>query len=221
MKAPIKGFNKASYPKGNVTQYFGENPELYGRVVCKDDRGKQYCLAGHNGVDIVAPWGTPIYAVEDGLVVNHKASPDGYGKHIKIVNYETGHEWTYGHLSRIDVDLNQEMKAGDQIGLMGNTGFVISGATPYWEVNPYAGTHLHLGLRLISNGKTGTQTTYHNGMRAHVIDWRNGYFGAVDWMPLWESSDPDYRQKQLTVISLANTVITLLQKLIAKKQEGK
>jgi len=222
MKAPIRGFNSAAYPKGHVTQYFGENPVLYGRVVCKQDGDNRLCLQGHNGIDIVAPWGTPIFAVEDGFVLNHRDSVTGFGKHIKVINFHTGHEWVYGHLSRIDVDLEQEVKAGDQIGLMGNTGFVISGSTPYWEHNPYAGTHLHLGLRLIDHYKKGDiNTIYHCGMRAHVKDWRNGFFGAVDWMPLWKVDVHAIKPLQLTVVSLANQVILLLQKLIAVKKNGK
>jgi murein DD-endopeptidase MepM/ murein hydrolase activator NlpD len=47
-------------------------------------------------------------------------------------------------LTRIDVFLGQQVEAGAQIGLMGNTGFIVSGLTPYWRYNPYAGTHLHL-----------------------------------------------------------------------------
>lgn len=215
MHVPIKGFKNALYPAGSVTQYFGENKELYSRVVCKDDGGIQYCLQGHNGVDIVAPWGTPIYAVEDALVVTVKNSPEGYGKYIKTLNFDLGHEWTYGHLSRIDVAEGQSIKAGDQIGLMGNTGFVISGDTPYWKNNPYAGTHLHLGLRLVENKNESPRTTYGNGIRAHVKDWRNGFYGAVDWITLlWKDDDND-----MSLIGMLKRLVLKLTLLRDKLQE--
>lgn len=214
MKAPIKGFNSAPYPQGHVTQYFGENPELYSRAVCHKDGDKDYCLAGHNGIDIVSPWGTPIYAVEDGLAVKVKDSAEGYGKHVRVINFTEGHEWSYAHLARIDVKENQQIKAGEQIGTMGNTGFVISGSTPYWKANPYAGTHLHLTLREVQDIDKYPKTTYPTGVSAHIPNWRNGFFGAVDWLPLWSQSEDATRPLQLTVISLANTAISLLQKII-------
>lgn len=217
MKAPIKNFNVQLYPKGSVTQYFGENKELYSRVVCRDDKGSKYCLDGHNGIDIVAPWGTPIYAVEDGLVVTVKNSPTGFGKYVRTAELVVGHEWTYGHLSRIDVEEGQAVKTGDQIGLMGNTGFVVSGDTPYWKNNPYAGTHLHLGLRRIANSTQAPRTTYGNGLTVHVKDWRNGFFGAVDPLTFYKETDEERRQLLLTIRSLANQTIQLLQQLIKLK----
>ena len=220
MKAPIKDFVNKAYPEGDVSQYFGGNKALYSRVVCKLDGDRKYCLEGHNGIDLVRPWGTPIFAVEDGLVVKAKDSPLGFGKAVKTINFEKGHEWTYGHLSRLDVELNQPVLAGQQIGLMGNTGFVISGATPYWEYNPYAGTHLHLGLRLIQENDKYPRTTYPNGMYAHLPFWRNGYYGAIDWTHLWTHVEtPTKLQLQLTVVSLANQVISLLKRLIALKKK--
>lgn len=203
MKAPIKGFNSLPYPQGHVTQYFGENLELYSRVVCVDDNGKKYCLAGHNGVDIVAPWGTPILSVENGVVIKVKTDAGGFGKYVKVRS-ESGDEWVYGHLSKIEVKLNQQLKEGEQLGLMGNTGFVISGDTPYWKHNPYAGTHLHLGVRRRMSGS--------------VQNWRNGFYGYYDWMPRWNQTDDAKIPKQLVIISLANQVIDLLTKLINKKK---
>lgn len=168
----IKNYKQDTYPKGDITQWFGENKELYMRAIG---------TIGHNGIDIVAPWGTPLYAVEDGLVVDVKDTPDGYGKHIRFLSDK--YEWTYGHLSKIFVNTGQEIKAGDLIGNMGNTGFVVSGATPYWKYNPFAGTHLHLGVREYKKSRRGWQYNSQSP-RIKILNYNNGYFGAIDPAPL-------------------------------------
>lgn len=185
MKPPIDNFVLTNYSEGNVTQWFGENPTLY----------RRWGLEGHNGIDIVAPHGTPMYAVEDATVYAVKLNPDGYGKYVRLRTKDR--EWTYGHCSKIRVVEGEKVKAGDHIADMGNTGFVISGSTPFWKVNPYAGTHLHLGLRLLKNGV--------------VQNYTNGYKGAVDPRPYLETA-PTKRQQMLTIISLLNTLISLLKK---------
>lgn len=178
MKAPIKGFIAKAYPTGHISQFFGEHPELYGSP------SMQNPMAGHNGIDIVAPWGTPILSVEDGEVVQVFAEKNGYGNHIRILS--NGNEWVYGHLSRMDVKVGQLVKAGQQIGLMGNTGFVVSGATPYWKYNPYAGTHLHLGLRKYRPDVNGFQYASKTPKIA-ILNYENGFLGSVDFLPILES----------------------------------
>ena len=106
---PIKNYKNKKYPQGQVTQNFGENPALY-MAVCK--------MKSHNGIDIVAPWGTPLYAVEDGKVCEVKTDPSGYGMHIRFLAKDK--EWTYGHLSQIDVKVGDEIKVGQKIAEMGN-----------------------------------------------------------------------------------------------------
>jgi len=76
----------------------------------------------HSGVDIVAPMGTPIRAVGDG-VVNIAGTPEwGYGLQVQI-NHGYGYETKYAHLSRLNVALGQEVKRGDIIGYSGNSGY--------------------------------------------------------------------------------------------------
>lgn len=198
MKLPFSGCVYESYPKGSVTQWFGENPELYSR----------FGLAHHNGIDLVAPHGTPIYSVCDGTVYAVKNQEDGYGRHVRIKTSpvkEISEQWTYGHLDTITVKRGQKVKAGDQIGTMGNTGFVVSGATPFWKHNPYAGTHLHITLRKMW-GDT-------------VLDYENGVKGAIDPMPLLKKTklSDEEMAKYLTIISLLNQVVGLYKKLIETK----
>lgn len=202
---PIPKYKHASYPEGSVTQWFAENPKLY----------RPWGLAAHNGIDIVAPHGTDLYAVEDAIVINVRTRTDGYGAHVRILSKETydgaNREWVYGHMSRIDVVPGQVVKAGDVLGAMGNTGFVVSGATPWWEYNPYAGTHLHLGLRMAVRDDNGFK--YHSQSPAiRILNYDNGYKGSIDWRPLMGAHGQSRKtQQMLTLISLLKTVLSILQ----------
>lgn len=222
MNSPIANYKHASYPTGSVTQWFALNAELYGRLVCYSDNSMptgKYCLAGHNGIDIVAPWGTPLLAVKDGVIGEVNDSQTGYGKHISLyckVSDTLAEQWIYGHCSEILVKKGQWVKKGDVIGKMGNTGFVVSGATPYWTYNPYAGTHLHLGKRFHRVSKeygTLVGDFYING----VIDYYNGYYGYVDFSKeLGESvgsiDSPEISNARLTLLSLYNQLQNLINK---------
>lgn len=211
MKAPIQNFNTKLYPQGSITQYFGENPSLYARMG----------LEGHNGMDIVAPHGTPLYAVESGVVVEVKNTPDGYGKHVRFISDDDGglcREWTYGHCSQIFVEVGDRVREGQYIANMGNTGFVVSGATPFWRFNPFAGTHLHLGLRYVKRHRKGW--SYPNSdIKIKVLEYDNGYKGAVDPLPLLEETGTvdAYIEKQLTIISLFTKVVEIYKEILKKK----
>jgi len=216
---PIKNYKHGDYPQGSVTQWFGENPSLYQKAIDTN---------GHNGIDIVAPWGTPLFAVDDGAVVDVKNDPNGFGKHIRFfaIKDKEAVEWTYGHCSNIYVKVGDKIKAGDHIADMGNTGFVVSGATPYWEHNPYAGTHLHLGKRIHKLNHAGW--SYPNSeYRVITQNYDNGFKGAIDFKDelkeCYEGSSkespvltPDeVKSIQLTIISLQNQVISLLRQIIS------
>lgn len=79
----------------------------------------------HNGVDLAGPLGTPIYAARDGEVV--AAGPaSGFGNWIVIRHEVDGKrvDTVYGHMSRpgVLVRLGDKVKAGQQIGKIGNEG---------------------------------------------------------------------------------------------------
>ncbi len=75
----------------------------------------------HLGVDFKAPIGTKVYATADGIIKKIKKHKSGYGNHIFIQHDET-YQSLYAHLSVIKVEVGQEVKKGDLIGLVGNTG---------------------------------------------------------------------------------------------------
>ena len=112
-----------------ITQHFGENPHIYAR----------YNQAGHEGLDFRAPVGANIYACADGEVFDIRPNDgNAYGLHVRIRHRASGREYhtIYAHLSRVLVSRGQHVRAGERIGLGGNTGHSF-------------GPHLHLTLKLI------------------------------------------------------------------------
>ncbi|MFF3851621.1 M23 family metallopeptidase [Micromonospora sp. NPDC002575] len=87
----------------------------------------------HTGIDLVAPEGTPYVAIHEGTVT--KAGWFGGYGYAVIVKHADGSEAIYGHSSAVSVKEGQQVKAGDQLGLVGNTG------------HSY-GSHLHLEIHV-------------------------------------------------------------------------
>lgn len=74
----------------------------------------------HSGIDIKLQEGDPVSVAFDGVVrMAHRYS--GYGNCV-VVRHYNGLETLYGHLSKIKVKVNQQVSAGDIIGLGGHTG---------------------------------------------------------------------------------------------------
>lgn len=97
----------------------------------------------HEGIDMAAPVGTPIYSTADGIVT-WAGWQSGYGNLIKI-EHELGTETRYGHLSKIRVKVGQKISRGTLIGAMGNTG-------------RSTGSHLHYEVRV--NGTAVNPMTF-------------------------------------------------------------
>jgi len=75
----------------------------------------------HNGVDISAPYGSPIQASAAGVVV-HSGWLGGYGKTV-IIDHGGGISTLYGHCSKLLVSEGEHVKQGQTIALVGSTGF--------------------------------------------------------------------------------------------------
>ncbi len=89
----------------------------------------------HQGVDISLKTGDLVGAAWSGKVRYAKFNKGGYGNLVVIRHYN-GLETFYAHLSKLLVVPNQEVKAGDIIGLGGNTGHSF-GAHLHFEVRFY------------------------------------------------------------------------------------
>lgn len=92
----------------------------------------------HEGIDLAGPLGQPIYAVGDGVVI--AAGPaEGFGNWV-VIQHANGDVTIYGHMRYFSVHVGQQVKAGEQIALIGSEGQA-------------TGPHLHLGVR--QGGLTG------------------------------------------------------------------
>ena len=89
--------------------------------------------SGHTGLDIAAPYGTPIKATADGEVIFSGYS-GGYGYVVKI-SHGNGIQTYYGHCSKLYVETGEKVKAGDTIAAVGSTG-------------NSTGNHLHFEVRV-------------------------------------------------------------------------
>lgn len=83
----------------------------------------------HNGIDLAAPTGTPIYAPADGVVIEgrdrRQGSVSGFGSWIWLdCQSSVGRDFIFGHVHHpgILVRKGDRVKAGQQIGVVGNEG---------------------------------------------------------------------------------------------------
>jgi murein DD-endopeptidase MepM/ murein hydrolase activator NlpD len=98
----------------------------------------------HEGIDITARAGTPIYATGNGIVLRNDASVSGMGI-VCIINHGYGYRTVYGHMSKLAVRPGQKVTRGQIIGYVGNTGISI-------------GPHLH--YEVLKNGKPINPVNY-------------------------------------------------------------
>lgn len=91
-------------------------------------------LRDHEGVDIVAPRGTPVVAIADAKVVRIQNTGRG-GKVVWLHDSMRNVLYYYAHLDQQQVRPGATVRAGDRIGTVGNTGNA-RGSTP----------HLHFGV---------------------------------------------------------------------------
>ena len=78
-------------------------------------------LRAHKGMDFNAPLGTPIYATADGKVIDAGFNTGGFGNRV-VINHGYGYQTLYGHMLRIKARVGQDVKRGELIGYVGNTG---------------------------------------------------------------------------------------------------
>ncbi len=93
----------------------------------------------HDGIDLGAPTGTPLYALSNGKVL--KAGWEySFGNKLEVQYWDGSVVW-YGHMSRIDVHAGQTLAPGQLVGAVGNTGHSF-------------GSHLHFEIQAGPTGDT-------------------------------------------------------------------
>ena len=76
----------------------------------------------HKGIDIALPIGTPVKAMAGGVIENRtQANNQGFGKYV-VVKFDNGMKQILGHLSQQLLKDGTRVKAGDVVGLSGDTG---------------------------------------------------------------------------------------------------
>jgi len=91
----------------------------------------------HYGTDLKVYYGDPIVAAFDGIVRIVDYEKYGYGRYV-VLRHLNGLETLYGHLSKASVQVGDQVKAGEIVGLGGSTG-------------RSTGTHLHFEVRYQGN----------------------------------------------------------------------
>ena len=92
----------------------------------------QHVVKFHDGIDIGAPYGAPVYAMSDGVVL-YAGPARGFGQEV-VLSHPGGVTTVYGHVSRIVVE-SGPVRAGQVIALVGSEG-------------ESTGPHLHAEVRV-------------------------------------------------------------------------
>ncbi len=90
--------------------------------------------AFHPGIDLAAPYGTPVHATAEGTVIRAGWNSGGYGNMVEI-DHGRGIITRYGHMSKVLVSEGEHVTRGEEIGRVGSTG-------------RSTGNHLHYEVRI-------------------------------------------------------------------------
>lgn len=167
--------------KYTISQGFGGNAAYY----------KQFGQKGHNGIDLAAKTGEPVYAADEGTVTfegwgqNHSwmGAPAG----ICVLINHVGSYGGYAHLSRTVVNKGQKVKKGQLIGYVGATGAA-------------TGPHLHFEMLPLKP------------------NFNNGYAGRIDPNPYIEKPKAAPKPAPKPKTSAAKTQAQLEAEAKAKAQ---
>lgn len=88
----------------------------------------------HEGVDIDAPYGSPVVASQRGTVIAAGWGQSGYGRVVHI-DHGNGVVSTYNHLSAVNVSVGQVVAQNQNVGALGASGSVTA-------------AHLHYEIRI-------------------------------------------------------------------------
>jgi murein DD-endopeptidase MepM/ murein hydrolase activator NlpD len=107
----------------------------------------------HSGIDIAAPLGSPIFAMDSGTV-GTAGWKGGYGLFVAL-EHSHGVQTRYGHMSRVNVVAGQQVQQGDIIGFVGSTG-------------RSTGPHLHYEVRSAGQAINPVAQIAQRGARSYI-----------------------------------------------------
>lgn len=171
-------------------------------------------LLGHSGIDFVGDHLTPIYSVVDSYCYSHVNRENFNLKKFRAVYTlsEINGVWyeiSYGHLMDIIAVPKTYIKAGTQIGTQGNTGKVFFGGVEPTDEQRLQGlaSHLHFQMRPVKQVSIKTSGKKYlsdaNGTLKYldkfweIIDYENGYNGAINPLPFFDLPDQTKKYKEL------------------------
>lgn len=94
----------------------------------------------HAGVDLRAPRGTMVYAMDDGVVVEVEKVLVGYGHFVRIAHADTL-STLYAHLDKVEVKPGDKVGRGENIGTVGVTG---------WSTGPHLHFEIYVGNKAVN-----------------------------------------------------------------------
>lgn len=118
--------------KIRVTKLYGTPPP----------KGFTYAAGKHSGIDLVGVDSKKVQAIAGGTVIRSGYDPGGWGNYV-VISQADGYSCIYAHLNKRNVAVNEKVKAGQGLGVEGNTGNV-------------TGSHLHLELRKVYSNQDTT-----------------------------------------------------------------
>ena len=140
--------NASNYSTGSSSSYVNLGIKLINPVlgIITSRYGSNDSVRDHThaGLDIAAPYGTPIKAAASGTVTYSGNAGDGFGNYV-IISHGNGVTTVYAHCSQLLVSKGEQVSQGEVIAKVGSTG-------------NSTGNHLHLEIR--KNGVTYNPQNY-------------------------------------------------------------
>lgn len=187
-----------------VTQGFGVNGDYY--------RAHGINILGHNGLDLKALHGQPVYATHDGTALYEVDANQGHGVVLitnEMYDYQDSQTYfktIYWHFcdpikepkfaSPLATGGARPIKKGDLLGYADSTGFS-------------SADHLHFAVKPVA--KVGE-----NLWTWGPVDKDNGYMGCIDPTPYFEDQDNTIYELEQKKIGLLKQALALAQELLRR-----
>ena len=128
----------------------------------------------HSGIDFGAAWGSPIFAVSDGIV-SFAGRHGGHGNYVRL-EHGGGLGSGYGHMSRIAVAPGTHVRAGQVIGYVGSSGLSTG---PHLHFEVYRGGATINPLSVSFTVKAQIDTKQRDALKARLLQLKKIAPGAA------------------------------------------